>query len=182
MDGYQRVELRGLWRKEIILKLEWFLESIDKEIGDGFDHKIHPYAWSHLKTWDCMYDCIDELYQKYYDNTSGRDICKYNRWDLEWYYLPHGCDQYALLIREYIKLLYPNKIIDILFYIDHFVCIDQQEKQVYDLLYDLSSDQTGYTPVADLHNKKGFTIISSAEIDANPHIDLYQVVLARGII
>lgn len=133
---YQRASFRKIWNNGQYLQLLEHIMELDDQCN-GVNRHTEPGCQSHIGGCDCMYDeCIDNLQRLFYDG----DKFKFSKNSLEWLFIPHDCSIYVLI--EWICLIHalPNNKIDILYYVDHFVCIDQQQKKVYDLLYDIYND------------------------------------------
>lgn len=185
MKGYERASLRDIWDKKIAMEMDgsngtinWALFNMDKEYSR---RPNESHMEDHVQGLDCMCgNCIDELIEDYY--TPPEDPCclfgdfKYKQGDLEWYFLPHYCDMYSLFIREYLKRVYPQKKIDILYYLDHFICVDQVEKKAYDMWYDMTVEKRKkrYIKIQDI--PKGQLILGDIIDTMSPNIELYDIV------
>jgi hypothetical protein len=64
------------------------------------------------------------------DDDDDDDVAKVSKNELSWYYVPHGCDSNSLFMWAYLSLFLPKdqmQRIQILYYNDHFGCIDMDE-------------------------------------------------------
>ena len=130
---YTRVNFKHIWENgRYLTNIDSLLDKLDKQTGNN--HIKNPYVTPHISECDCMYECTEELEESYFSD--GR--CLFNICDLEWYYIPHQCDLMALISWSYLKYAKPYDIIDILYYPDHFVCVDQKNKIIYDMQHDIS--------------------------------------------
>lgn len=179
---YTRSDYRSIWNDgQYLEKLEPLLNRIDAESDNYYNHHDEPYARYHILDWDCMFDkCIEKLHEQFYKKLPvDKSHCNFNENDLEWYYIPHYCDLYSILTWQCLQYAFPDCVTDILYYPDHFVCIDQINKKIYDLQYDIWHDKEKYHSLTHIQSRGGFYIFESSQIqkllNSTDKIELYEI-------
>jgi len=164
---YDRKSVRPLFTNEAKKSLAPLICAFKKKHDINYDGNS-SCASSHLHDGTvCPTRCRYEIPDAFYENGKY----KFTQDDIEWYYIPHRCDLYNVLVRHLVLYAFPDHTVDILYNTEHFVCYDRDDEIIYDLLYDLPDPFN--LNLADWTNKHW--VIPHDEIETVPYQCLYEM-------